>query len=182
MLTYISLGADVLASLALVISVIFLLKELRLTRDTMSHADFLNSINRSAENMLRITENDELLSTIEKISAYRNQQTRDARQLRQILDELSPREHVRYFHFQRNACLNCEVFLESANAGYIDSERFAMAFGWTAIDFEIWQALGLGIGVRTCQHFGSSGSVPLPLYPADEAPFSKGIVREEKVA
>ena len=54
MLTYISLGADVLASLALVISVIFLLKELRLTRDTMSHADFLNSINRSAENMLRI--------------------------------------------------------------------------------------------------------------------------------
>ena len=41
MLTYISLGADVLASLALVISVIFLLKELRLTRDTMSHADFL---------------------------------------------------------------------------------------------------------------------------------------------
>ena len=76
MLTYISVGADVLASFALVISVIFLLKELRLTRDTMSHADFVNSINRSAENMLRITENDELLSTIEKISAYRSQQTR----------------------------------------------------------------------------------------------------------
>ena len=69
MLAYISVGADVLASFALVISVIFLLKELRLTRDTMSHADFVSSINRSAENMLRITENDELLTTIEKISA-----------------------------------------------------------------------------------------------------------------
>ena len=41
MLTYISVGADVLASFALVISVIFLLKELRLTRDTMSHANFV---------------------------------------------------------------------------------------------------------------------------------------------
>ena len=117
MLTYISVGADVLASFALVISVIFLLKELRLTRDTMSHADFVNSINRSAENMLRITENDELLSTIEKISVYRRQQKRDKRQLRRILDGLTPQERVRYFHFQRNACLNCEVFSGKRQCG-----------------------------------------------------------------
>ena len=180
MLTYISLGADVLASLALVISVIFCSIASHSGHDEPRRLSQLDKPQRRKH--AADCKNDELLSTIEKISAYRNQQTRDARQLRQILDELSPREHVRYFHFQRNACLNCEVFLESANAGYIDSERFAMAFGWTAIDFEIWQALGLEIGVRTCQHFGSSGSVPLPLYPADEAPFSKGIVREEKVA
>ena len=109
MLAYISVGADVLASFALVISVFFLLKELRLTRDTMSHADFVSSINRSAENMLRITENDDLLSTIEKISVYRNQHKRDKRHLRRILDGLTPQERVRYFHFQRHACWNCET-------------------------------------------------------------------------
>ena len=67
MLSYISVGADVLASMALVISVFFLLKELRLTRDSIRHSDFVNSINRSAENMLRITENEELLSTLSLI-------------------------------------------------------------------------------------------------------------------
>ena len=46
MLSYISVGADVLASMALVISVFFLLKELRLTRDSIRHSDFVNSINR----------------------------------------------------------------------------------------------------------------------------------------
>ena len=144
---------------------IFLLKELRLTRDTMSHADFVNSINRSAENMLRITENDELLSTIEKISVYRRQQKRDKRQLRRILDGLTPQERVRYFHFQRNACLNCEVFLESASAGYIDADRFAMAFGWTNVDYEIWNALGLGIGARTKRHFAAPSGAVMPLHP-----------------
>ena len=64
MLPYVSVTADVLASIALVVSVIFLLKELRLTRDSIRHSDFVNSINRSAENMLRITENEELLTTI----------------------------------------------------------------------------------------------------------------------
>jgi len=165
MLAYISVGADVLASFALVISVIFLLKELRLTRDTMSHADFVSSINRSAENMLRITENDELLTTIEKIGVYRRNQKRDQRQLKQILDELPPQERVRYFHFQRNACLNCEVFLESASAGYIDAERFAMAFGWTETDFEIWNGLGLSIGTRTRLHFAAADDVVTSLRP-----------------
>ena len=37
MLTYVSIGADVLASLALLVSVFFLLKELRLTRDSIRH-------------------------------------------------------------------------------------------------------------------------------------------------
>ena len=165
MLAYISVGADVLASFALVISVIFLLKELRLTRDTMSHADFVSSINRSAENMLRITENDELLTTIEKIGVYRRNQKRDQRQLKQILDELPPQERVRYFHFQRNACLNCEVFLESASAGYIDADRFAMAFGWSEVDFEIWSVLGLSIGARTQQHFDAVAALVVPLSP-----------------
>ena len=165
MLAYISVGADVLASFALVISVFFLLKELRLTRDTMSHADFVSSINRSAENMLRITENDDLLSTIEKISVYRNQHKRDTRHLRRILDGLTPQERVRYFHFQRNACLNCEVFLESASAGYIDADRFAMAFGWSEVDFEIWSVLGLSIGARTQQHFDAVAALVVPLHP-----------------
>lgn len=63
--SYVSVGADVLASLALLVSVFFLLKELRLTRDPIRHSDFVNSINRSAENMLHITENEGLLRTIE---------------------------------------------------------------------------------------------------------------------
>ena len=48
MLSYVSVGADVLASLALLVSVFFLLKELRLTRDSIRHSDFVNSINRIA--------------------------------------------------------------------------------------------------------------------------------------
>lgn len=171
MLAYISVGADVLASLALIISVVFLLKELRLTRDTMSHADFVSSINRSAENMLRITENDALLSTIEKVSVYRNQRTRTPYQLRRILGELAPQERVRYFHFQRNACLNCEVFLESADAGYIDADRFTMAFGWSEVDFEIWNALGLAIGPRTQRHFAATPGRVMPRGPVSVGQF-----------
>ena len=57
MLSYVSVGVDVLASLALLVSFFFLLKELRLTRDFLRHSDFVNSINQSAENILRITEN-----------------------------------------------------------------------------------------------------------------------------
>ena len=89
MLSYVSVGADVLASLALLVSVLFLLKELRLTRDSIRHSDFVNSINRSAENMLRITENEELLRTIEKISVYRNRPHRSRQQLRLIIDGLT---------------------------------------------------------------------------------------------
>ena len=48
MLPYVSVTADVLASIALVVSVVFLLKELRLTRDSIRHSDFVNSVNRSA--------------------------------------------------------------------------------------------------------------------------------------
>ena len=164
MLTYVSVGADVLASLALLISVFFLLKELRLTRDSIRHSDFVNSINRSAENMLRITENEELLGTIEKISVYRNHPCRSHQQLRHIIDGLSSQERVRYFHFQRNASLSCEVFLESADAGFIDAERFAMAFGWNHIDFEIWTALNLEIGMRTRQHFAELPEPAVPLH------------------
>jgi len=162
MLTYVSVGADVLASLALLVSVFFLLKELRLTRDSIRHSDFINSINRSAENMLRITENEELLGTIEKISVYRNHPCRSHQQLRRIIDGLSAQERARYFHFQRNASLSCEVFLESADAGFIDAERFTMAFGWNHIDFEIWTALNLDIGMRTRQHFAE---LPEPIVP-----------------
>ena len=102
-----------LASFALLVSVFFLLKELRLTRDSIRHSDFVNSINRSAENMLRITENEGLLRTIEKINVYRNHPCRNHQQLRHIIDGLSSQERVRYFHFQRNACLSCEVFLKA---------------------------------------------------------------------
>jgi hypothetical protein len=49
--------------------------------------------------MLRITENDELLTTIEKISVYRNQPLRNRSQLRRTIDALTPQERVRYFHF-----------------------------------------------------------------------------------
>ena len=164
MLTYVSVGADVLASLALLVSVFFLLKELRLTRDSIRHSDFVNSINRSAENMLRITENEELLRTIEKISIYRNHPRRSHQQLRRIIDGLTPQERVRYFHFQRNACLSCEVFLQSADAGFIDTERFSMAFGWNLVDLEIWTALDLDIGKRTRQHFAELPDPVVPLH------------------
>jgi hypothetical protein len=165
MLPYISVTADVLASIALVVSVVFLLKELRLTRDSIRHSDFVNSVNRSAENMLRITENEELLTTIEKISAYRNQPLRNRSQLRRIIDALTPQERVRYFHFQRNACLSCEVFLDSAAAGFIDQDRFSMAFGWNDVDYEIWEALGLTIGPKTRQRFAKVPRQIVPLQP-----------------
>ena len=89
MLSYVSVGVDVLASLALLVSFFFLLKELRLTRDFLRHSDFVNSINQGAENMLRITENEELLRTIEKISVYRNRPHRSRQQLRLIIDGLT---------------------------------------------------------------------------------------------
>ena len=89
MLSYVSVGADVLASLALLVSVFILLRELRLTRDSIRHSDFVNSINRSAENMLRITENEAVLRTIEKISVYRNRPHRSRQQLRLIIDGLT---------------------------------------------------------------------------------------------
>ena len=88
MLSYVSVGVDVLASLALLVS-FFLLKELSLTRDFLRHSDFVNSINQSAENMLRITENEELLRTIEKISVYRNRPHHSRQQLRLIIDGLT---------------------------------------------------------------------------------------------
>lgn len=89
MLSYVSVGVDVLASLALLVSFFFLLKELRLTRDFLRHSDFVNSINQSAENILRITETEELLRTIEKISVYRNRPHRSRQQLRLIIDGLT---------------------------------------------------------------------------------------------
>ena len=89
MLSYVSVGVDVLASLALLVSFFFLLKELRLTRDFLRHSDFVNSINQSAENILRITETEELLRTIEKISVYRNHPHRSRQQLRLIIDGLT---------------------------------------------------------------------------------------------
>ena len=153
MLPYISVIADIFASSALLVSMIFLLKEFRLMRDSLRHSDFVNSVNHSSDNMLRITENDGLLATINKVNCYRSKAQRDPAELRSILAEISPIEKVRYFHFQRNACLNCEVFLESVEAGYIDSDRFSMAFGWSNVDFEIWTELGLEIGLRTQQYF-----------------------------
>jgi hypothetical protein len=57
------------------------------------------------------------------------------------------------------------VFLESADAGFIDTNRFTMAFGWTEVDFEIWDALGLDVGHRTRQHFATSPGNILPLQP-----------------
>ena len=125
----------------------------------------VNSVNRSAENMLRITENEELLTTIEKISAYRNQPLRNRSQLRRIIDALTPQERVRYFHFQRNACLSCEVFLDSADAGFIDQDRFSMAFGWNDVDYEIWEALSLTIGPKTRQRFAKVPRQIVPLKP-----------------
>ena len=89
MLSYVSVGVDVLASLALLVSFFFLLKELRLTRDFLRHSDFVNSINQSAENIVRITETEELLRTIEKISVYRNRPHRSRQQLRLIIDGLT---------------------------------------------------------------------------------------------
>ena len=89
MLSYVSVGVDVLASLALLVSFFFLLKELRLTRDFLRHSDFVNSINQSAENISRITETEELLRTIEKISVYRNRPHRSRQQLRLIIDGLT---------------------------------------------------------------------------------------------
>ena len=86
MLSCVSVVVDVLA---LLVSVFFLLKELRLTRDFLRHSDFVNSINQSAENMLRITETEELLRTIEKISVYRNRPHRSRQQLRLIIDGLT---------------------------------------------------------------------------------------------
>ncbi len=163
MISYVSAFADVCASMALVVSVIFLLKEVRLMRDSLRHSDFVNSINRSSDNMLRITENDQLLATIQKISVYRAKQRRDTADLKKIFESLSPLERVRYFHFQRNACLNCEVFLQSVEANAIDPERFAMAFGWSDVDHEIWTELGLSIGPRTQQHFVAAKPVIVPL-------------------
>ncbi|MFQ3364391.1 MAG: hypothetical protein ACI883_001367 [Candidatus Azotimanducaceae bacterium] len=153
MLTYISALADVFASSALLVSMVFLLKEVRLMRDSLRHSDFVSSVNRSSDNMLRITENDGLLGTIHKVSAYRFKEVRDPAELRAILAEIPPMEKIRYFHFQRNACLNCEVFLESVESGFIDAARFAMAFGWSNVDFEIWTELGLEAGPRSLQHF-----------------------------
>ncbi len=153
MLSYISALADVFASSALLVSMVFLLKEVRLMRDSLRHSDFVSSVNRSSDNMLRITENDGLLGTIHKVSAYRFKEVRDPAELRAILAEIPPMEKIRYFHFQRNACLNCEVFLESVESGFIDAARFAMAFGWSNVDFEIWTELGLEAGPRSQLHF-----------------------------
>jgi hypothetical protein len=153
MLSYISAVADVLASSALLVSVIFLLKEVRLMRDSLRHSDFVSSVNRSSDNMLRITENEGLLGTIHKVSVYRFKEQRVPAELRAILAEIPSLEKIRYFHFQRNACLNCEVFLESVESGYIDAERFTMAFGWSNVDFEIWTELGLEVGPRSQLHF-----------------------------
>jgi len=115
--------------------------------------------------MLRITENEELLTTIEKISAYRNQPLRNRSQLRRIIDALTPQERVRYFHFQRNACLSCEVFLDSADAGFIDQDRFSMAFGWSDVDYEIWEALSLTVGPKTRKRFAKVPRQIVPLQP-----------------
>jgi hypothetical protein len=71
---------------------------------------------------------------------------------------------VRHFHFQRNACLSCEVFLESADAGFIDTEPFSMAFGWNLIDLKISTTLDLDIGKRMRQHFAELPDPVLPLH------------------
>ena len=71
---------------------------------------------------------------------------------------------MRYLHLQRNACLSCEVFLESADPGFIETERFSMAFGWNLIDLEISKTLDLDIGERTRQHFAELPGPVLPLH------------------
>ena len=71
---------------------------------------------------------------------------------------------MHYFHFQRNACLSCEVFLESADAGFISTERFSMAFGWNLIDLEISTTLDLDIGKRTRQLFAELPDLVVPLH------------------
>ena len=71
---------------------------------------------------------------------------------------------MRYLHLQRNACLSCEVFLESADAGFFGTERFSMAFGWNLIDLEISTTLDLDIGKRTRQHYAELPDPVLPLH------------------
>ena len=71
---------------------------------------------------------------------------------------------MRHFHFQRNACLSCEVFLESADPGFIETERFSMAFGWNLMDPEISKTLDLDIGKRTRQHFAELPDLVVPLH------------------
>ena len=114
--------------------------------------------------MLRITKNEELLRTIEKISVYRNHPHRSRLKLGRVIDGLTAQERMRYIHFQRNACLSCGVFLESADAGLIEMERFSIAFGWNLIDIEIWTALGLDISERTRQHFAELPDPVTPLH------------------
>ena len=127
MLPYISLATDAVASFAVIISVFFLLKELRLTRDSIKHSDFMNSINRSAENMLRITENDSLLRTIEKISVYRGQKSRNRSDLARIIRNLPLREKHRYFHFQRNVS-KLRSFLGERQRGVYRRGKFFYGF------------------------------------------------------
>ena len=77
---------------------------------------------------------------------------------------MTAREQARHFHSQRNACLSCKVFLKSADAGFIYTERFSMALGWNLIDLEIWTVLGLDIGKRTRQHFAELPDLAVSLH------------------
>jgi hypothetical protein len=54
--------------------------------------------------------------------------------------------------------------LQSADAGFIDTERFSMAFGWNLVDLEIWTALDLDIGKRTRQYFAELPDPVVPLH------------------
>ena len=146
-----SLG-EVIGALGLLITVCFLVYELRLTRAAIAHKDYSETISRNETFWSNVIGNTELLDTFTVIHEL-TLELKHTPTLEQIKARITPNEFTRWYHHCRVSSLNFEAYLNSLERGFMVKGEFDMAFAPRTKDYIFWRELGLPVGRRTLRHF-----------------------------
>ncbi len=143
---------ELIGALGLLITVCFLVYELRLTRAAIAHKDYSETISRNETFWSGVVGNTRLLETFTSIHEL-TQELKGMPTLEQIKARIAPIEFTRWYHHCRVSALNFEAYLSSLERGYMVQGEFEMAFAPKTKDYIYWRELGLSVGRRTTLHF-----------------------------
>ncbi len=143
---------EVIGALGLLITVCFLVYELRLTRAAIAHKDYSETVSRNETFWSHVIGNTQLLETFTIIHQL-TLELKGMPTLDQIKTRITPNEFTRWYHHCRVSALNFEAYLNSLERGFMVQGEFDMAFAPKTKDYIYWQELGLSVGKRTTLHF-----------------------------
>ena len=149
---------EVIGALGLLITVCFLVYELRLTRAAIAHKDYSETISRNETFWSHVIGNTHLLETFTIIHEL-TLELKGMPTLDQIKTRITPNEFTRWYHHCRVSALNFEAYLHSLERGFMVQGEFDMAFTPKTKDYIYWRELGVSVGKRTTRHFEKIVSV-----------------------